>query len=210
MNGINGFQMYQYNYIPNLSGRNAALSKPLSNTMPNGNAGVTSSGRTNTGAGQDGVILTLSFGSGAEEDGKVIPLGDDAGKANRTKGQKENFDLPGSKDEKNPFEEEECESCKNRKYQDGSDENVSFKSAQHISPESAAARVRAHEGEHVANAYSKAAKEGGEVVRASVSIHTDICDECGKVYVSGGTTHTTIKYPKEQMQQQEQEKQAKA
>ena len=207
MNGINGFQMYQYNYIPNLPSRNAALSKPLANIMPNGNASVTPSGRTNTGIGQDGVKLTLSFGNGAEEDGKVIPLGKDADRANRTKDKKENFDLPGSKDEKNPFEEEECESCKNRKYQDGSDENVSFKSAQHISPESAAARVRAHEGEHVANAYSKAAKEGGEVGRASVSIHTDICDECGKVYVSGGTTHTTIKYPKEQMQQQGQEKQ---
>ena len=199
--------MYQYNYIPNLPSRNAALSKPLANIMPNGNASVTPSGRTNTGIGQDGVKLTLSFGNGAEEDGKVIPLGKDADRANRTKDKKEIFDLPGSKDEKNPFEEEECESCKNRKYQDGSDENVSFKSAQHISPESAAARVRAHEGEHVANAYSKAAKEGGEVVRASVSIHTDICDECGKVYVSGGTTHTTIKYPKEQMQQQGQEKQ---
>ena len=40
---------------------------------------------------------------------------------------------------------EECQTCKNRKYQDGSDEMVSFKSAAHISPESAAARVRAHE-----------------------------------------------------------------
>ena len=28
----------------------------------------------------------------------------------------------------------ECETCKNRKYQDGSDENVSFKTASHISP----------------------------------------------------------------------------
>ena len=28
----------------------------------------------------------------------------------------------------------ECQTCKNRKYQDGSNENVSFKSASHISP----------------------------------------------------------------------------
>ena len=28
-----------------------------------------------------------------------------------------------------------CQTCKNRKYQDGSDENVSFKAAAHISPE---------------------------------------------------------------------------
>ena len=40
---------------------------------------------------------------------------------------------------------EECETCANRKYQDGSDEgNVSFKTASHVSPESAGARVRAH------------------------------------------------------------------
>ena len=41
---------------------------------------------------------------------------------------------------------EECQTCKNRKYQDGSDEMVSFKSAAHISPQAAAGRVRAHEG----------------------------------------------------------------
>ena len=89
---------------------------------------------------------------------------------------------------------EECQTCKNRKYQDGSDEMVSFKSAAHISPESAAARVRAHEQEHVSNAYAKAATGNGKVISASVSIHTAICPECGRTYVSGGTTHTQIKY----------------
>ena len=64
----------------------------------------------------------------------------------------------------------ECQTCKERKYQDGSDENVSFKSAQHISPTEAGARVRAHEQEHVANAYSKAEEKGGKVINASVSI----------------------------------------
>lgn len=97
---------------------------------------------------------------------------------------------PGSK--KKPGEE--CQTCKERKYQDGSDEMVSFKSAAHISPESAAARVRAHEQEHVSNAYKKAAKGNGEVISASVSIHTAICPECGRTYVSGGTTQTQIKY----------------
>lgn len=92
---------------------------------------------------------------------------------------------------------EDCETCKERKYQDGSDENVSFKSAQHISPESAGARVRAHEGEHVANAYSKAQKDGGKVIQASVTLHTATCPECGRVYVSGGTTHTRVQYPNE-------------
>lgn len=91
-------------------------------------------------------------------------------------------------------EQGECETCENRKYQDGSDEMVSFKSATHISPESAASAVRAHEQEHVANAYQKAATKGGEVVKAAVTIHTSICPECGRSYVSGGTTSTQIKY----------------
>lgn len=93
---------------------------------------------------------------------------------------------------------EECQTCKNRKYQDGSDEMVSFKSAAHISPESAGARVRAHEQEHVSNAYKKAAMDDGKVISASVSIHTAICPECGRTYVSGGTTHTQIRYYNEE------------
>lgn len=93
---------------------------------------------------------------------------------------------------------EECQTCKERKYQDGSDENVSFKAAAHISPEAAGAAVRAHESEHVSNAYTKAAEEGGEVINASVTIHTAICPECGRTYVSGGTTSTTIRYSKEE------------
>ena len=92
---------------------------------------------------------------------------------------------------------EDCETCANRKYQDGSDENVSFKTASHISPESAGARVRAHEGEHVSNAYKKAAQKDGKVLNASVSIHTSICPECGRTYVAGGVTNTTIKYSNE-------------
>ena len=92
----------------------------------------------------------------------------------------------------------ECETCKNRKYQDGSDEgNVSFKAATHISPESAAAKVRAHENEHVSNAYKKAAKDNGKVMNASVTIQTSICPECGRTYVSGGLTKTSIKYTNE-------------
>lgn len=87
-----------------------------------------------------------------------------------------------------------CKTCQNRKYQDGSDEMVSFKSASHISPEAAASRVRAHEQEHVSNAYKKAAANNGEVISASVSIQTSVCPECGRTYVSGGKTATQIKY----------------
>lgn len=88
----------------------------------------------------------------------------------------------------------ECQTCKNRKYRDGSDEMVSFKTAQHISPGAAAARVRAHEQEHVSNAYTDAAQNNGKVIQASVSIHMAVCPECGRSYVSGGTTNTQIKY----------------
>ncbi len=93
---------------------------------------------------------------------------------------------------------EDCETCKNRTYQDGSDEgNVSFKSPSHISPESAASKVRAHENEHVSNAYKKAAKDNGKVMNASATIQTSICPECGRTYVSGGLTKTSIKYTNE-------------
>ena len=92
----------------------------------------------------------------------------------------------------------ECETCASRKYQDGSDENVSFKTAQHISPQAAASRVRAHEQEHVSNAYTKAAQNNGRVLSANVAIKTAVCPECGRSYVSGGTTTTQIKYYNEE------------
>ncbi len=88
----------------------------------------------------------------------------------------------------------QCETCASRKYQDGSDEEVSFKSAAHISPESAATRVRAHEQEHVSNAYDEAKQGNGRVLQASVALHTATCPECGKMYISGGTTTTQIAY----------------
>lgn len=93
---------------------------------------------------------------------------------------------------------QECQTCENRKYQDGSDEMVSFKSPTRISPEAAATAVRAHEQEHVSNAYKKAANGNGKVVSANVAIHTSICPECGRSYVSGGTTSTQIKYYNEE------------
>lgn len=100
----------------------------------------------------------------------------------------------------------ECETCKNRKYQDGSDEMVSFKSASHIAPEAAASRVRAHEQEHVSNAYKKAAMNNGKVISATVSIKTAICPECGRSYVSGGETNTQIKYYNEENPYQQDKK----
>ncbi len=88
----------------------------------------------------------------------------------------------------------ECETCKNRKYQDGSNEMVSFKAAGHIDPSNAASVVMSHEQEHVSNAYQKASLENGEVVRANVRLKTDVCPECGRTYISGGVTSTQIRY----------------
>ncbi|MGO5029758.1 hypothetical protein [Candidatus Agathobaculum pullicola] len=107
------------------------------------------------------------------------------------------------------MEEGECQTCKERKYQDGSnDPGVSFKTPTNIAPEAAASAVRGHEQEHVSREQSKAQQEGREVVSQSVTIHTAICPECGKVYVSGGTTRTTTRAEKAaQMYQQQQQEQ---
>lgn len=92
----------------------------------------------------------------------------------------------------------DCQTCKERKYQDGSNEaDVSFKAPGHISPESSASTVMAHEKQHVSNAYQKAAEKQGQVVSCRVSLQTAICPECGTAYVSGGTTSTSISYPDE-------------
>lgn len=99
-----------------------------------------------------------------------------------------------SKTAQEVMEESECQTCKNRKYQDGSDDpGVSFKTATRIAPEQAASAVRGHEQEHVVREQAKAQREDRKVVSQSVTIHTAICPECGDVYISGGTTRTTTK-----------------
>jgi len=86
----------------------------------------------------------------------------------------------------------ECETCANRKYVDGSDDSsVSFQTPTNISPNMAAAAVASHENEHVRNEQAKAARDGREIVQQSVTLHYDVCEECGRHYVSGGTTRTT-------------------
>lgn len=88
----------------------------------------------------------------------------------------------------------ECETCANRKYQDESDEMVSFKSPGHISPQASIGKVMAHEMEHVGNAYKKAAEGNGKVISANVTLKNAVCPECGRTYVAGGETSTQIKY----------------
>lgn len=95
---------------------------------------------------------------------------------------------------KDKEENGECETCKNRKYQDESDDpGVSFKSASKIAPGAVGAAVRGHEQEHVVRERAKAEREGREVVSQSVVIKTAICPECGESYVAGGETTTVTR-----------------
>lgn len=88
----------------------------------------------------------------------------------------------------------ECETCKNRKYQDESDDpGVSFKSAAKVSKGGAEAAVRGHEYEHVSRNQAKADREDKEIVYQSVVIKHGICPECGDVYVTGGETTTVTR-----------------
>ena len=125
--------------------------------------------------------------------------------------EEDSLKMGQEEDGKSPLEtmeESECQTCKNRKYQDGSDDpGVSFKTATNIAPEQAAAAVRGHEQEHVVREQAKAQREDRKVVSQSVTIHTEICPECGDVYVSGGTTRTTTKAnPVEEPSQADNEK----
>lgn len=87
-----------------------------------------------------------------------------------------------------------CDTCKNRKYQDGSDDpGVSFKTPTRLSPDQAASAVRSHEMEHVGREQSKAQREDRQVVSQFVTYRNAICAECGRTYISGGTTTTTTR-----------------
>jgi hypothetical protein len=88
----------------------------------------------------------------------------------------------------------ECQTCKNRRYEDDSnDPSVSFQTATRIAPGAEESQVRAHEQEHVSHEQIKAKEGGGKVVSQNVSIHYQICPECGRMYVSGGTTTTVTR-----------------
>lgn len=92
----------------------------------------------------------------------------------------------------------ECQTCKNRKYRDGSDDpGVSFKSPGKIAPANAEAVVRGHEYEHVNRNQAKAAREDKEIVYQSVVIKHGICPECGDTYVTGGQTTTVTRAAKD-------------
>lgn len=115
------------------------------------------------------------------------------GKLAGLENEAEQESIPGveSKSSAESVKEAECQTCKNREYQDGSDDpGVSFKTATKLSPDEASSAVRSHEQEHVVRERAKAQREGRKVVSQSVTIHTSVCPECGRVYVSGGVTRT--------------------
>lgn len=119
-------------------------------------------------------------------------------------GQKDEEDGQGAEDAQEAMEEGKCETCEKRKYQDGSDDmGVSFKTPTNIKPERAASAVLGHEMEHVYREQAKAKQEGRKVVSQTVTMHTGICPECGKTYVSGGTTRTVTKADTNNQAQQE-------
>lgn len=107
--------------------------------------------------------------------------------------------MEGREQKNGNFDSFECTTCKNRKYQDGSDDpGVSFKTPTRLDPQKAAVSVRAHENEHVVRERAEAQRTDRRVVSQSVTYHSAICPECGSVYTSGGTTRTVTKAQVEQ------------
>ena len=96
----------------------------------------------------------------------------------------------------------ECPTCRERTYQDQSDDaSVSFQTPTRISPGQSTAAVAAHEREHVMRNAAEAQAEGREVTHSSVSIFYDTCPDCGRQYASGGLTRTTTQARPDKEQQ---------
>ncbi len=88
----------------------------------------------------------------------------------------------------------ECETCATRRYQDGSnDAGVSFKTPTRLTPAQASSAVVSHEKEHYTREASRAESENKDVLVNSIRIHSSICPDCGKAYVSGGETTTVTR-----------------
>ncbi|MCL2067176.1 MAG: hypothetical protein FWG99_06890 [Treponema sp.] len=106
---------------------------------------------------------------------------------------------------------EGCQTCKNRKYVDKSnDPSVSFQSPTHISPGQAASAVMSHEREHVTNEQARAEREDRRVISQTVSLSTSVCPECGRIYVSGGVTRTLTASDNSNIPQEENSEQNQA
>ena len=145
----------------------------------------------------------LSSGAPKAEEAKLPGLPGQEGDAEDEKAL-DGKSAQGAESAQEALEEGECETCESRKYQDGSDDmGVSFQTPTNIKPEQAASAVRGHEMEHVYREQAKAGREGRKVVSQNVTMHTEICPECGKSYVSGGTTRTVTKADTDNAAQQQ-------
>lgn len=166
---------------------NPADAPAAGQTMPEAAAAM--AGQTGAASALSGQAMPEAATALAGQGQDVSPVsGQDAAAAQA--GQK----AEETKSPQEVMEEGECQTCKERKYQDESDDpGVSYQTPTNIAPEQAAAAVRGHEQEHVTREQAQAQREDREVVSQSVTIHTAICPECGKVYVSGGTTRTTTR-----------------
>lgn len=191
-------RMQQYSGVEEAAGDRAAVSRDASQTVLPGSS---------QGAGKEAVQPDLP-GTAADVGAQMGLPGTETGKAAEAGLSGETSQLESVKDDdkkntpdiaglrteetgKTP-EETECKTCKERKYQDGSnDPGVSFKTPTHIGPDQSAAAVRGHEMEHVVREGAKAQSEGRRVISQSVTMQTGICPECGRVYTAGGVTRTT-------------------
>ena len=151
----------------------------------------------------EGAEDVLSRGAPDAEEGRIPGLPGQEGDAEDEKAL-DGKSAQGAESAQEALEEGECETCESRKYQDGSDDmGVSFQTPTNIKPEQAASAVRGHEMEHVYREQAKADREGRKVVSQNVTMHTEICPECGKSYVSGGTTRTVTKADTDNAAQQQ-------
>ena len=92
-----------------------------------------------------------------------------------------------------------CQTCMNRRYVDVSDDpGVSFQAPTRLTPGQAATAVPAHEREHYNREAARANREGREVIHNSIRIFTDVCEECGIQYISGGETRTVTRTSSEE------------
>ncbi len=153
--------------------------------------------RTSRASGEEAVRLDLPGESSPEDAAVQAGVPGTSSEAEDTAAVSEE-DAPkvagmgGTESAQKTSEEAECQTCKERKYQDGSnDPGVSFKSPTHIAPDQSASAVLGHELEHVVRERAKAQSEGRRVISQSVTMQTGICPECGRVYTAGGVTRTT-------------------
>lgn len=182
---------------PRVSGVEAAgVDLPGASQTSGGDAVQLDLPGTSRASGEEAVQLDLPGASSSEDAAVQAGVPGTSSEAENTAAVSEE-DAPkvagmGTESAQKTSGEAECKTCKERKYQDGSDDpGVSFKSPTHIAPDQSASAVRGHELEHVVRERAKAQSEGRRVISQSVTMQTGICPECGRVYTAGGVTRTT-------------------